>query len=247
MWAQVDTLIAELARRQHGVVEHDQLRALGLSDSAISWRVGRGRLHRLYRGVYAVGHTRLSAEGRRLAAVLACGTGAVLSHQTAAAQWGIRPSSSPVIHVTVPTTNGRRRPGIRVHRTRSLLPTDATRHDGIPITTVGRTLLDLTSSLDAGSLRKAVERADSLKLFDAKQLYERASPKLRDAIARASSAHFNSPLESDFLALVVAHGIRRPEVNAQIHGLVHARADRDRTARSGRFGGDHPQQALRHG
>lgn len=211
-----DRLIAALATRQHGVVEHEQLRGLGLTPSAIARRVRAGRLHPLHVGVYAVGHTRISASGRRIAAVLACGPGAVISHETAADMWNIRPSASPRIHVTVPTTAGRRRPGIIVHRSRTLTPEHAATVDGIPVTSVSRTLADLARTLDAASLRKTIERANRLNLLDVRALPP--TKRLRQALDDAHLGHLNSTLESDFLALCRSHRITPPEVNVFIAG-----------------------------
>jgi predicted transcriptional regulator of viral defense system len=116
-----DVEIAKIAARQHGVITAAQLVASGLSDSTISERARRGLLHRVHRGVYAVGHPGLSREGRWMAAVLAYGEGAALSHTSAAALWGfLRPLDGPV-HVSVPTYAGRRRrAGIRIHRCATL-------------------------------------------------------------------------------------------------------------------------------
>jgi predicted transcriptional regulator of viral defense system len=116
-----DLEIARIAARQYGVVTHRQLLAAGLGRSAISKRAGRGRLHRLHRGVYAVGHVAFDIERHWMAAVLACGDGAVLSHGSAAAHWGLlRPFDGPV-EVSVPSNDGyRQRPGIRLHRCASL-------------------------------------------------------------------------------------------------------------------------------
>src|SRR3954451_11039045 len=123
--ATADARIARLAEAQHGVVDLDQLRDAGLRLGAINFRVRAGRLHRLYRSVFAVGHTRLSREGRWMAALLATGEGAVLSHVSAAAAWALRPSGAASIHATVPTYAGRlRRPGIVVHRSRTLAAAD---------------------------------------------------------------------------------------------------------------------------
>lgn len=139
-----DGAIARLAFEPHGVVTFAQLRNAGLGAGAINVRVRKGRLHRLHRGVFALGHTRISREGRWLAAVLALGEGAVLSHISAAALWVIRHSSSDRIHVTVPGGGGReRRRGIVVHRSLTLGRPDVDRHNAIPVTSVSRTLLDL--------------------------------------------------------------------------------------------------------
>src|SRR5690242_1574403 len=117
----VDGAVATLARRQHGVVARRQLRELGMSDRGIAHRVAAGRLHRIHTGVYAVGHAALGARGRWMAAVLACGPTAVLSHASAGALWDLRRSDTATVDVTLPGTGGRRRrPGIRIHRARSL-------------------------------------------------------------------------------------------------------------------------------
>jgi Transcriptional regulator, AbiEi antitoxin len=119
--------LAELARRQWGVVTRAQLTALGFRDRGVRDWVRTGRLQRLYRGVYAVGHDRLRLEGRWLAAVMACGPGAVLAHRDAAQLWQLRQSSSAYIEVTVPSLNGRqKREGIRIHRSGRLTPNDVT-------------------------------------------------------------------------------------------------------------------------
>jgi len=137
-------MAADIAARQHGVVTATQLTRAGLSPTAITRWTGAGRLHRLYRGVYAVGHTHLTIEGRWLAAVLACGEGAALSHESAATLWGISPRCPSIVHVTVPTHNGRRRrEGIRIHRSATLASTETTRRRNIPVTTHARTLRDL--------------------------------------------------------------------------------------------------------
>lgn len=136
--------MAEIAARQHGVVTHEQIVSTGITPSTISRRAREGWLHRLYRGVYAVGHNHLTREGRWFAAVRACGEGAVLSHQSAAHLWGISPKSPSTIHVTVPATGGRaRRRGVRIHYSPNLTSVDVTRRKNIPVTTPGRTRIDL--------------------------------------------------------------------------------------------------------
>jgi predicted transcriptional regulator of viral defense system len=155
--------LAALAAAQYGVAARRQLNALGFDDQAIARRVVSGRLHRLYRGVYAVGHTVLSRNGAYLAAVLACGPHAVLSHRSAAALWGLRPSDAPRIDVTVPRTRGvRTTDAIVAHR--PLLAPDPMTHDGVPVTTPGRTLADLALALPRRQLEKAVEAAERLRL-----------------------------------------------------------------------------------
>jgi predicted transcriptional regulator of viral defense system len=103
----VDQEIARRAARQHGVVSTRQLAALGLSRSAVAARATAGRLHRVHRGVYAVGHPRLTLRGHWMAAVLAAGPGAALSHASAAALWELRPSAATRIDVSVRSAGGR--------------------------------------------------------------------------------------------------------------------------------------------
>jgi very-short-patch-repair endonuclease len=142
--AGAELLIAEIARNQHGVISFAQLIGAGPSPPSIDRRVKAGRLHRLYRGVYAVGHTNLSWKGRCMAAVLACGPGAVLSHASAAHLWSLSPTSPPFFDVTVPSTAGRaKRKGIVLHRSTTLTEADTTRRDNIPVTTLARTKEDM--------------------------------------------------------------------------------------------------------
>jgi predicted transcriptional regulator of viral defense system len=137
-----DRKLARLAARQHGVVSLDQLRDLGLTRDAVSWRAQSGHLHRIRRGVYAVGHRRLTQRARWLAAVLACGPSAVLSHRAALALWALRPAPAGPIDVTAVARGRRPGEGIRLHCVRSLDPVDRLTIDAIPVTTVTRTLLD---------------------------------------------------------------------------------------------------------
>lgn len=152
-----DGAIARIAARQHGVVTRAQMLWVGVLPSGISDRVTAGRLHRIHRGVYAAGHPNIGNEGRWMAAVLACGDDAVLSHRSAAALWRVLPqgrgvpaagtsgsSREGVIEVTVPGSGGRAiRSGIKVHRSQTLQPGDRTIRDGIPVTNPMRTLEDL--------------------------------------------------------------------------------------------------------
>jgi predicted transcriptional regulator of viral defense system len=151
----LDVRLAALAKRQHGVVSLGQLLDLGLSLKGIAERVRTGRLHRIHRGVYAVSPARLRTEGYWLAAVLACGPGAVLSHRSAASLWELRAAAAPAIDVTVPSRSGRkRRRGIRVHRSSRLTAEEVMTREGIPVTTVARTLLDLADVLPSQALKR---------------------------------------------------------------------------------------------
>ena len=149
----------------------------------------------------------------------------MLSHQTAADHWGIRPSSSPRIHVTITSRNGRRRPGIVIHRPRRVPEDERAVHDGIAVTSVARTLLDLADVVRVSDLRKAVERSEKLRLFDRNAILDvlsehggRRTRTLAAALDQADFAHTRSELESDFLALCKRHGLPRPEVNVDVAG-----------------------------
>jgi predicted transcriptional regulator of viral defense system len=153
--------VARIAARQHGVVTIGQLRAAGISDHAVRWRVRTGLLHRVHRGVYAPGHAGLAERGRWMGAVLACGPGAVLSHGCAAVLWGMLRSADDEVHVSVPSGNGRRaQPGIRLHRRPSLARGDSTtRRLGIPVTTPARTLADLPGTMPSRLVRRGGRRS----------------------------------------------------------------------------------------
>lgn len=150
--------LTELAEAQHGVVSFRQLRELGFSKGHIARAFEAGRLRRIHRGVYAVGHGRLSAYGRCHAAVLACGAGAVLSHHLAAWLWGLLPRCPVEPAVTTPS-RGHRRRGIRVHRATALANSDRVIYEGIPVTSLSRTLLDLGAVASTRDLAGAVDRA----------------------------------------------------------------------------------------
>jgi very-short-patch-repair endonuclease len=181
-----------------------QLRELGLSSSAIRRRVAAGRLHRIHRGVYAVGHKRLTFEGRCMAAVLACADGAVASHRAAGALWGILVPSPGPIDVTVPSHGGReRRRGIVIHRSITLAPDQVTRRRNIPLTQPARTLQDLRRVLPREQLQKATRRALDLRLDGAAALD--AEPDLT-----------RSELERIFLRLCRSHSLPSPEVNVRV-------------------------------
>jgi hypothetical protein len=154
-----------VAERQHGVVTLRQLEALGFKAEAVRARVRSGRLRRLHRGVYALPGFPLSANSNRLAAVVACGNGAVLSHVAAAAHWTIRPSAATRIDVTVPRRSGRRRQGLRVHRADRLTPSEITAVDGIPCTTVARTVVDCAGMLSATATEYLIHQAQIKRLL----------------------------------------------------------------------------------
>jgi hypothetical protein len=210
------------------VVATWQLKPLGYTLSAIKRRALAGRLHRLYRGVYAVGHKRLSRKGRWMAAVLACGPDAVLSHRVAIALWELRPPPSGVIDVTVPGRSRKGQKGIRVHNVRTLHDDDRALVDGIPVTSVHRTLLDYAEVAPAQQLRLAIEASERRELFDLKAIDRllARSPGRRGRAALAGAltemrgrvARTESELERAFLALIRAAGIPEPIAQAQVAG-----------------------------
>lgn len=230
--ARGDEAVGALAARQHGVVSTAQLHAAGLGRGAIHLRVRNRRLIRLHRGVYAFGHARLTARGRLWAAVLACGGehAAVVSHRSAAALWEIGPAPSSMVEVT--TLRGSRSArGVRVHESVTLHPQDVHRaHDGLPITKVARTLLDLTAVLSPTRLERACHRAVITRCLDVAAVaavLDRAgaSPgtrRLRDSIdllATTGPEVTRSEMEVRFLSLIAQFGLARPRTNATIAGL----------------------------
>jgi predicted transcriptional regulator of viral defense system/very-short-patch-repair endonuclease len=224
-----DRRIVEFAQRRHDIVTVEQLRSLGVTPSGVRTRHEARLLHLQYRGVYCVGRARPTREGRWLAAVLACGDGAVLSHRSAGALWGVVRTDRPRVDVTMPTRNGppagRR---IARHRPRRPLePHEVTTLRGIRVTTVARTLLDLADELDERGLARAVERAEELRVFDlvaieaivAAHAGRRKTGRLVRALERYDPAPTRSELERMFLALCAAEGIVRPRVNEVVAGL----------------------------
>jgi very-short-patch-repair endonuclease len=204
--APADLRVAQTAARQYGVVAVWQLREAGLDADAVGLRVRAGRLHRLHRGVYAVGHRSLSWRGRWTAAVFACGDGAILSHRSAVELWGfLRPRAGP-IDVSVRGRTGRKlREGITVHRPRHLEPLDVTRRHGIAVTTPARTIEDIRGTVEPWLFRRTLRQAE---------LAGHRVPHL-SAVRRT-----RSDLELLFLALCDEHGLPHPLVNHRVNGYL---------------------------
>jgi hypothetical protein len=158
--------LATTATDQGGPVSLDQLRAHGVSRFAASRRNTKGELHRIHRGVYAVGHESLGSTARLRAALLACEEGAVISHGTAAAFWGLWDKWPRLIDVTVPEQRGRKLDGIRCRRCRYPNPEEIVVQDGVACTTPARVLVDLAGSVGLSTLRRTVGRAAFLKVLD---------------------------------------------------------------------------------
>jgi very-short-patch-repair endonuclease len=153
------------------MIAHRQLREFGLGRSSIRWRVKSGRLHPVRRGVYAVGRPEVTPYGRWMAALLACGPGAVLSHGSAAALWGFGTEPREVVEVSLPAGMRSRQPGIRAHRRARLGADEVTEHEGVPVTAPIRTLIDQATRLGPTQLERAVNEADKLERVRADVLY----------------------------------------------------------------------------
>jgi very-short-patch-repair endonuclease len=229
---QRDRAVAALAHTQHGVVTARQLAEIELTPTMVHHRVASGRLLRLHRGVYAVGHKRLRREGYWLAAVLAVGPGAVLSHRQAAALHGFRPANGTRVDVTT-STKRRALAGIDLHITRTLAHTDITTIDGIPVTTASRTLVDLAGMVARDHLAKALREADRLQLLDVGGIERvlartrgrrgRGHRALREALreyAMLAPHDTRSPLEDDLLRLINSAALPPPQTNVPLHGFT---------------------------
>jgi very-short-patch-repair endonuclease len=215
----VDARIAALAARQHGVVARRQLRALGLGEDAIDRRIARGGLHPRHRGVYAVGHTLTTRAGVWMAAVLAVGPDAVLSHRSAAALWSLRQST----RVEVISPRKRRIPGVLTRRI--LLPPDEiTVRDGVPVTTPARTLFDLASVVTQRQLEHALNEAEIRRLTSplpldaliARHALRKGTIALRRALEKQrqiGETVIRSDFETAFLDFTAQHGLPRPTTN----------------------------------
>lgn len=213
--------LAALADRQHGVVSVEQLQALGYSKAGISRAGSAGRLHSLDRSVYAVGHTSLSLHGQCLAAVFACGPGAVLSHYSAAWLLGLARWKPAPFHVTGPVARRPRLP-VRIHRARRLVDEDRGLVKEVPVTAVPRTLLDMAVVIAPASLDRLLERSEELGLFDLRQVEDllartvghHGHGRLRRAISLYKPSSFTrSGLEKRFLGLCIEAGLPQPRTN----------------------------------
>jgi very-short-patch-repair endonuclease len=217
----------ELAGRQHGVVARRQLLELGFNAREVEHRVARGRLHPLMRGVYAVGWPKLTPRRRWMAAVLACGEGALLSHRSAAALWGIGKESRGRIDVSVRRRTRLRRPGTRVRARHGLSETDVSCHAGIPVTGIVRTLIDVATELGSTAVERTVNEADKLDLVDPETLRsalegyagERGARHLRTILDARTFRLSDSDLEILFRPLAAAAGLPHPLTKQVVNGF----------------------------
>jgi very-short-patch-repair endonuclease len=214
-------VVATLATRQHGVLARTQLRALAISDDVIDRWIAARRLNPLHRGVYAVGHRRLTGEARYLAAVLFAGDGGVLSHCSAADLWGLRATKEPGIDV-IGSTHRRGNHQVRIHQV-ALQPTDVMTRNGIPVTKPLRTILDLARCIPQRELEKAIRQAEYAHLTTTALLAEavqhhagrRGMTSLRRALINLGGApgRTRSDLEEDFIRFLRRHRLPMHELN----------------------------------
>jgi hypothetical protein len=215
--------LAEIAGRQHGIVARSQVEGLGLSGETIDRWIRKERVHRIHPGVYALGHDVITRRGRWMAAVLASGSGAVLSHRSATGLWGIWGSGAGESHVTVPRHMRSQR---SIHRHFGALPDDeVTKRDGIPVTSAARTVLDLAADRDEAVAESALREMEYLAIYGPVSL-----PTLLERYPRHGGAavvgrclerlkdgpggRIRSPLEELFLPFLDTHHIPRPRLNA---------------------------------
>jgi hypothetical protein len=220
----LEVAVAAIAVAQNGVFELHQIAGLGLGLRAIQRRVGSGRLHRVFKRVYSiVPPSLLTREGWFMAAVLACGPGAVLSHRSAAALLGLRRTERSGIDVTVPGRVARNHPGIDVHRSTTLTAADVTVVGAIPCTTIARTMLDVAEVIWPRQLERVFEQAEQEEALDFRALEEqiaRNPTRVGAARIRALMKSYKagmgvtwSHLERDFKAMIAPAGIPMPVIN----------------------------------
>lgn len=221
--------LTRLAAAQHGVVSRRQLRALGFTDREVTRAIESGRLHRVFRGVYAVGHPNVSQRGRLRAAALACGDGAAISHRSAGALLGLLDKGPTVIDVIAPLSRGRKIEGIRFHRVRPPRRDEAGTLGGIPCTSPARTLVDLAGTVGDWTLRSCFERAAQRQILDIPAIESSMDPGRRGmkslrtladdwrrAAPVAKKGRLKSPLEAKVLPLVLGRDLPTPLLNAPV-------------------------------
>jgi len=223
-----DAELAALAAGRHGLVRVEEAHAVGLTADAVRHRRGRGRLHLIHCGVLAVGHPGLTPHARGLAAVLACGSGALLAARDAAILWELLPPDPegepcPPVHVVRDGTHRRAPSGVRLHHVAPLTAADRRVRHGIPVTAPIRTLLDLAAFGSPTDLARAVAEAHARRLVDPGALLRRARHRrgaaaLRDLLEPDPTVS-RSEAERLLLALVERAGLPRPLTNVRVAGF----------------------------
>jgi hypothetical protein len=225
--ASVERAVTALAASQHVVFDLDQLCELGLTASAVRKRASSGRFHRIYQAVYSlVPRELLTRDGRFMAAVLACGPGAVLSHRSAAWLHGLLRTDRENIEVTVPRSSARPRPGIDIYCSATLTAADTTRVNNIPCAAVARTLLDIAGVLPQRRVERAFDQAETLQVFDLRavrdQLARNPTRPGAALVKKVLQEHYVgstltwSELEEKFVSLCRSADLPAPEVNQLI-------------------------------
>jgi predicted transcriptional regulator of viral defense system len=225
-----DLAVAGLAAEQDGVIHSEQLRECGLGRRAIHYRASNGRFHQLFPRVYAVGHPTISRKGWLRAAILYSGPDSVLSHWTAAEVHGLTRGSRRAIHVTIPGRNGFVLGDLRAHRTRRLEPADTAVVDGLRVTSVPRTLVDVAGVARANELLSTMEQAQRLGVFDLRRIEallghsngRRGAAALRAALneLRDEPPDAKSRLERRFLAYCRRRRLPEPALNVSVAGFM---------------------------
>ncbi|MBA3867497.1 MAG: type IV toxin-antitoxin system AbiEi family antitoxin domain-containing protein [Solirubrobacterales bacterium] len=216
-----------LANRQRGTIARRQLMALGFTRRAIEHRIARGKLHPVGHGVYVVGRRELTREGGWMAAILACGEGALLSHRSAGALYGITEERRGVTEVSVPRRGKRTRPGIKVHNRPGLRVVDIGTLHGIPVTSPVQTMLDLATVLGPYGLERTVNEADKREVIDPETLRmaldarvgEPGVRRLRSLLDRDTFLLSDSDLELLFRPIAAAAGLPRPLTKDWVNGF----------------------------
>jgi very-short-patch-repair endonuclease len=225
--AGADMVVAWIAARQLGLITAEQLIAAGVGRGSIRWRLANGTLHRVFRGVYLVGHPVPAPGAFEFAAVLACGDGTAVSHRSAAGLWRLGPPARDEVEVTVAGRDCRPRPGLRVHQVEELSPLDRTTKQGIPLTAPARTVIDYASTTGANEAERAIAEAFALKLVTEPQLLaaiDRAPHRAGVACVKAILGQPGGPKrtrsggERAMLQLVRAAGLPEPRTNHPVAG-----------------------------
>lgn len=223
----VDRKLAAVAARQKGLVTIEQMGALGLGRGAIDWRIRTGRLHRMFRGVYLLGHPIAPPFARELGATLAVGEHSLVSHRPALVLWGLLEPVDGDVDVTVVGRTRHNRSGITVHGTEDLPQRDRARRHGVPVTSA-RALLDYAATANPSELARAFDEALIQKRTSRvrlRELLENGSSGRRGARALAAlldraepPAFTRSTGERRMLALIRAGGLPEPRVNSRVLG-----------------------------
>jgi hypothetical protein len=226
--ASLNHAIGRLADDQHGVVSRQQLRELGIGDSTITARIASGYLRPLFRETFAVGHRSITRSGHMRAATLACKSGTVVSHGSAAELLGLWNKQLPVVHVIPPDWSGRKIPGIRWHRVRLPTPDEIEIHGGVSCTSNSRTIVDMAGESGWGRLRGLVEQAAVLRRLDVEEIdlvlsrgRRLGAPRLRAILAAWRNtaeprARVRSRLEARLLPRLIEEGLPAPQTNVSL-------------------------------